>query len=97
LAAVETVIIRIYYDIDRGRTGKLTQRQFCESNFLVTLQAVDDTSDINLVRGPWGDTSQASACRFSNAAKEGAPDPRVLFVQALLRAVLPVLGARHGP
>ena len=47
---VESVIIRIFYSLDRGRTGKIQLRQFRESNFMATLKAVDGTNDINLVR-----------------------------------------------
>jgi len=47
---VESVIVRFFYDVDRGRTGKITAKQFRQSKFMSVLQAVDEAPDINQVR-----------------------------------------------
>ena len=47
---MESVIVRFFYDVDRGRTGKITAKQFRQSKFMSVLQAVDEAPDINQVR-----------------------------------------------
>ena len=98
---VESVIVRFFYDVDRGRTGKITAKQFRQSKFMSVLQAVDEAPDINQVRQRPGATPAANRPMLTtgNAARirRASLDNGLLFVQALLCAVLPVLGAGHGP
>lgn len=46
----DTVVMRIFFVIDRNDDGRITYRDFKQSNFVKTLFFVDEEEDINKVR-----------------------------------------------
>uniref|UniRef100_A0A914WNS2 EF-hand domain-containing protein n=1 Tax=Plectus sambesii TaxID=2011161 RepID=A0A914WNS2_9BILA len=46
---VQTVIVRIFYSVNRSWSGRITAAELRQSNFLQTLVRLEDTDDINTV------------------------------------------------
>ena len=46
----DTVVMRIFFEIDRNDDGMITYRDFKQSNFIKTLFEVDEEEDINKIR-----------------------------------------------
>ena len=46
----ETVIYRIFFTVDRADTGKISWRDYKQSNLFFTLNLVSNEEDINKVR-----------------------------------------------
>lgn len=91
-----TVVVRIFYSVDRDSSGKITLRKLRRSNLLDAFNCVDEEEDINKVIGYWL-APLMKRMVDSRCAHAGCAGELVLLVRALLRAVLQVLGARHGP
>ena len=85
-----SVILRIYYKIGLHPSTMMTLDQFRKTNFVEVLRSLETEEDINLVHQP---IPLLSHFLFLNSANVV---PRVLFLQALLCALLSVFGAGQG-
>jgi len=46
---VETIIVRMFYSVDRGRTGRISLQDWKRSNLLEMLELAEASDDVNSV------------------------------------------------